>query len=315
MSQFKSRTPEIESKREISQSEAKTMASSAAEQLGWSERRNVEVQQAINNALARTAKCRQVIPRGRQKLGERGVVVRTIVPGPPFAFAADTITTPVNIWVGLQIDDLHMEDDSEVIDIIKTAAANLGSIEDVEIVAGAAGVPFGGNRVPRIPAPTPRTRLNLVPAAGGTAIAAAAPMVAPDAGGEPTALELVTAIARGMNVLEAGRPGEYGLLLHHRLVRTLASQWNPGGPPFFQQLPPLLGSDKIAGTNALDDTLAVGAVAGILFRLEPPAVDLVHTMPLTLSFGQRTPGQTLLRIEEDIAVRILDPLAVRHILY
>jgi hypothetical protein len=285
------------------------MARSARDQLGWSEQRLAAVQEAINNTLARTAKCRGVVPKGPKKTGERGVIVSTIAPGRPLAFAADTMATPVNIRSDLQIDDLHMEDDSEVISIVKAAATVLGTIEDVEIVAGTdPAAPFAPDRVPRNA--LARARLNLPGIGGNTRIAAVAP------GGRPTGLELVMAIESGLNALDAaGRPGDYGLLLHHRLVRILATPSAPGVPPLLEQLPPLLGSDKIAGTNALDGTFAVPLVAGILFRLEPPAVDVVHTMPPTLSVMQRTPGQTALRIEEDIVVRILDQAAVHHITY
>jgi hypothetical protein len=219
------------------------------------------------------------------------------------------MATPVNIRSDLQIDDLHMEDDSEVISIVKAAATVLGTIEDVEIVAGTdPAAPFAPDRVPRNA--LARARLNLPGIGGNTRIAAVAP------GGRPTGLELVMAIESGLNALDAaGRPGDYGLLLHHRLVRILATPSAPGVPPLLEQLPPLLGSDKIAGTNALNGAFAVPLVAGILFRLEPPAVDVVHTMPPTLSVMQRTPGQTALRIEEDIVVRILDQAAVHHITY
>jgi hypothetical protein len=43
------------------------MARSARDQLGWSEQRLAAVQEAINNTLARTAKCRGVVPKGPKK--------------------------------------------------------------------------------------------------------------------------------------------------------------------------------------------------------------------------------------------------------
>jgi hypothetical protein len=54
------------------------------------------------------------------------------------------------------------------------------------------------------------------------------------------------------------------------------------------------------GRSALDGTFAAGQIGAILFRLDPAAMDLVHTMlPIVTVLGTAV-GSTDLRIEEEI---------------
>ena len=59
------------------------MATSARDLLGWTEQRWTAVEEAARKALARTAKCRQVIPIGAEQIGAKGVVISTIAAGTP----------------------------------------------------------------------------------------------------------------------------------------------------------------------------------------------------------------------------------------
>ena len=82
-----------------------------------------------------------------------------------------------------------------------------------------------------------------------------------------------------------------------------------------QEVEGLIGTSEIAGTSALDGTFAAGNIGGILFRLEPAAIDLVHTQLPTITVLGRTGASTDLRVEEEVVVRILDTLAVQPIAY
>ena len=54
------------------------MATSARELVGWTDQRWTAVEEAAKKALARTAKCRQVIPIGAEQIGAKTVVIPTI---------------------------------------------------------------------------------------------------------------------------------------------------------------------------------------------------------------------------------------------
>jgi hypothetical protein len=102
------------------------------------------------------------------------------------------------------------------------------------------------------------------------------------------------------------------LLLHSRLFAALVA-FAPGGAPYLQQVEQVIDSSEIAGTSALENV--AGRVCGILVRLEPAAVDLVQTARPTVTVLGRAGGQTELRVEEDVVIRILDQLAIHHIVY
>jgi hypothetical protein len=74
----------------------------------------------------------------------------------------------------------------------------------------------------------------------------------------------------------------------------------------------LIGTSEIVGTSALDK-VGKGAVCGVLFRLEPGAMDLVQTQLPTVTVLERTGGKTKLSVEEEIAFRVLDDKAIVQI--
>ncbi len=297
------------------------MPNSTREALGWSEERWTKVKGATEQAVARTAKCRQVVPKGPEQIGEKSVVVPQVRVAPPLGYDADVIATPVHVFVNLQLDDPHVDDELAVIRLVEASAASLGVLEDQEVIQGGpARAPRAGGAPPqsgRVPRNTGLTRAQFSnPAGAFTNIAAAAAPVGGAAGGIPTGNELLTAIATAKAALEAAeRPGTCGLLLHPRLLAILGLPPVAGATPLIQQVEQIIGSSEIVGTSALDGTFAPNAVAAILFRLEPPAVDTVHTMLPTLTFLGRNNGNSNLQIEEEIAVRILDQTAIHHIEY
>jgi hypothetical protein len=135
-------------------------------------------------------------------------------------------------------------------------------------------------------------------------------------GALPNGQQIVTAIAAAAADLKnAGRPGPCGLLLHNHLLAVLRVPPVAGAAPLIQQVEQLIGSSEIAGTSALDGSLVAGRVCGILFRLKPAAADIVHTQKPTVTVLGRTGGQTDLRIEEEIVVRVMDQTAVHRIEY
>ena len=235
--------------------------------------------------------------------------------------------------------------------LVESAAAQLGFREDNYVIQSISPVP-ATTKEPAAPASAPalpqgsgsflrfpelrRVRLNKSQTgARQTAIGAA--------GAAPTATQIVEAVRKAQAELETvGRPGPSGLLLHSRLFATLLDL-APGGAPYLQHVEHLIDSSEIAGTSALDggkdgqkegkrsnaadkesnaadkESNAADRVCGILFRLEPAAFDLVQTARPTVTVLERssgqTGGQTSLRVEEDVVVRILDQLAIHHIVY
>lgn len=302
------------------------MATSARQLVGWTDARWAIVQEAFDKAFAGTAKCRQVVPKGPDMIGETSVDVPTIAAGPPFAYGPATTASPIHLYVDLTLDDEYAGNEAAITRLIGAASAQLGVLEDQEIVQGSAPAPAALALAPVLAPPAagaPRPRLARIARNPGLARAqlnvapAGAVLTAIGAGGaNPTGAQLATAISTAVGALEnAGRPGPYGLLLHNMLVATLRQPLIAGGAPVLQHVEQLIGSGEVAGTSALDSSLAANAVCGILFRLEPPGIDLVHTQQPTITVLGRTAGQTELRVEEEIVVRILDPQALHHITY
>ncbi len=259
------------------------------QELGWSTGRVNAVQEAASRSIARTAKCRRVIPKGPQMIGHKSVPVPQIANIAPLQYGTDIVATPIHIWVDVDIDDQHINDEQAVIDLIEASGAQLGRLEDEEIIQGnsiaapAANAPWGQqlrNNALR------RFQFNAKPnPAAVTNIAAAAR--------RPTGLELLTAITTSKDALEgAGRPGECGLLLHNSLYGILGLPLVAGAPPLIHQVEEIIEGNQMTGTSALDGTFNAGQTAAILFRLEPHAVDLVHTMLPTVTFLGRSNGQT-----------------------
>ena len=296
------------------------MATSARELLGWTEQRWTAVEETVSKALARTAKCRRVIPIGAEQIGAKGVVIPTIGTGTPIAYGQETMATPIQIFVNATLSDQN-GDEAAVFRLVESAAAQLGFAEDQEVIQGPPSVPDPQKgrlaRNPALARATLNAKFEEPPLVTRTSI--------PDSEGKktpegktrpaPTAAEIAKAVRIAQGELEtAGRPGPCGLLLHSRLFAALHDP-APGGAPYLQHVEQLIDSSEIAGTSALDGSNVVGQVCGILFRLDPPAVDLVQTARPTVTVLGRSDGQTDLRVEEDVVIRILDRLAIHHIVY
>jgi hypothetical protein len=239
-------------------------------------------------------------------------------PNPAFAhLGPDRIASPVHLYVDIQIDDARL-DDANVVDVVGTAAAQLGDLEDGEIIMGAqvgGPLPAGTGQVLRNPALWQhRAQLNATVGLAFTQIPGG-----PAGGGPrgwPTGAELLDAIDDGMLSLNGvHRPGPCGLLLYTRLHTILGSAPVPGGAPFMQQVEERIMSSEIAATLALSGQRVPGETAAVLFRLRPPAFDIVYTMRPTLTFLGRNAGLTSLRIEEELVVRIRDQAAIHHLVY
>jgi hypothetical protein len=286
------------------------MPAPGEEILGWTEERWQAVQEALEKALSNTAKCRQVIPEGPDMIGHRSVVVPNIAGAPPIAYGPDTIATPVQIYVDVALDDQHAEIEADIIRLISAAAAQVGTLEDAEIVQGGVGPVLGPGfgRVPR--------NVGLARLAAQAPVGAPAPVPIGAGGASPNGAQLFAAITNAVAALEAaGRAGQFALLLHNSLMAILRQPRGAGGVALIQEVEGLIGSDKIAGTSALDGTFVPPGIGAILFRLEPPAMDIVYTALPTLTVMGRAAGLTNLRVEEDIVLRILEPAAVQRIAY
>jgi uncharacterized linocin/CFP29 family protein len=291
------------------------MATSARELVGWTDQRWTAVEEATRKALARTAKCRQVIPIGAEQIGAKTVIIPTIAPGVPIAYGLDTVASPIKIFVNATLNDQIADDEAAVCRLVESAAAQLGFEEDQLVIQGVPPVLAAGRgRLPRNPGLPSTPTLNAkVPAPKGGGFATDTSIGAK--GAAPTAAQIVTAVRTAKGELEtAGRPGPCGLLLHSRLFAELADL-TAGGARYIEQVERLIDSSEIAGTSALDGSNVGGRVCGILFRLEPPAIDLVQTARPTVTVLERSGGQTQLQVEEDVVIRILDQLAIHHIVY
>jgi hypothetical protein len=295
------------------------MATSAREIVGWTNQQWAAVEDAVGKALARTAKCRLVVPMGPDQIGERAVVVPHISAGAPLRYDADTIASPVHVYVNVRLDDDHADNGAAVLRLIAAGASQLGALEDVEIVQGA---PVGGA------GPPGRVIRNVVlagervglharrDAAMIAAVGAGTTAIGAGGGAVPTGQQIITAIATAIADLETvDRPGPCGLLLHNRMLRVLHVPPVAGAAPLVPLVEQLIGSSEIAGTSALDGSLVPGNVCGILLRLEPAAIDLVQTQKPAVTVLDRVNGQINLRIEEEIVVRMTDQTAVHRIVY
>jgi hypothetical protein len=291
------------------------MATSTQELLGWTDKLAQAVQEAVEKALAGTAKCRQAVPKGPDQIGAKAVAVPDTIAGAAgIGYGADRIVTPVQIFSLSTLDDEHAQNEADVIRLMAMAAAQLGVQEDLAIIHGLGG--------PAAPAGTGRVLVSALPLLAAAAVPTAAvvidpaPVGASPAGSSPTGDELYAAVAHAVANLEtAGRPGHYGLLVHNNLMATLRQPRIVGGVPMIQEVEGLIGTSQIVGTSALDGRYAAGAVGGILFRLEPAAMDLVHTLlPRVVVLG-RAGGITNLRLEEEIVLRVLDSNAIQPIIY
>ncbi len=115
------------------------MATSARELVGWTEQRWTAVEEAAKKALARTAKCRQVIPIGAEQIGAKTVLVPTITTEEPedlIAYGPETVTSPIQIFVDAALDDQIADDEAAVCRLVEFAAAQLGLEEDKAVIEG-----------------------------------------------------------------------------------------------------------------------------------------------------------------------------------
>ena len=261
-----------------------------AELSGWSDERWAAVTEAIDRAVAGAAVCRHVVPEAPAPDGGRNISYPAIAAGgPPFVLAPDTVAGPIQIFADLRLDDDHIDDEPAILRLVQTGAAYLGTLEDEEIILGAAPVPGGAAPPPRVPRNPALGRANIGPVVAGAPAIARTP-INPAAGvpGSPTAQELMAALTTAVAALEvAERSGPCGLLLQSELLAVLRIPPFAGAPPAVQQVEELIRSSEIAGTGVLisPGAAAAGAsdVGGVLFRLEPPAVDLVRSKPSTFN--------------------------------
>jgi len=254
------------------------------------------------------------VPKGPDQIGEKAVVVPNIriEMGAPLRYGTNGIATPVHLYVDIQLDDQHVDDEAAILGLIEAGASQLGALEDFEII-------HGGANDPPAPAFGVRTARNSNPAfLRGQALRApgggSGTEIHVEGGDLPTGQEIIPAITEAIARLETvGRPGPYGLLLHNRLLAALRVPAVAGASPLVHQVEQLIGSSEIAGTSAFRASLERGNVCGILLRLEPAAIDLVQTQRPTLTVLGRANGLTDLRIEEEIVVREADRTAVHFL--
>jgi hypothetical protein len=280
----------------------------ATTEIDWKDQKFID---AIQKSLADTANCRRLFP---QPLNPQpgavvtSVTVPTMAPGPPLSYGPDQVESTVQVFIDVDVDEQqHAGDMPTVINLIAAGGTALGALEDKTILQGTGGAkPAGRARQAKLPVGS----LHKVKGAGSTAIGAAA------AHKRPTGTEITRAVSTAMAELEnADRPGIYGLILQNELLATLKLAVVAGGGPEINAVEQLIGGNQIAGTSALDRTFTKGEVCGVLFRLSPQAVDLVQTQAPSLKVLGKTKGITNLRVEEDIAIRVLDPEAVHYLEY
>jgi hypothetical protein len=274
------------------------MTATARELVGWSEERWIALQAAVDHTLASTAKCRQVVPKGAELIGAKTVPI-TMVEGDsatPYILKDET-TAPVYLSVPLEFDDQHASDEPGIQRLVESATALLGRREDTRILLAQEGAHRNAKLIP-----------------WGLAISKTFPGGQVGLGSkDPDATGVLKAIAEAMGRMDGNdRPGQCGLILANRLLTKLRQPVKAGDAPPLGQAEQLIGTNEIVGTSELDGDKK-DSVCGVLFRIEPPAVDLVHTQLPTITVTERTGGMTKLNVEEEIALRVLDINAVVQI--
>jgi hypothetical protein len=109
--------------------------------------------------------------------------------------------------------------------------------------------------------------------------------------------------------MEEAGPGPCRLLLANALAARLRLPARSGEAPAIQHVEQLIGTNDIVGTGAINQD----KLCGILFRVEPTALDIVRTQVATVTVLERSNGVTKLKLEEKIAVRVLDTAAIVQI--
>jgi hypothetical protein len=261
---------------------------------------------ALNRSLAANARCRSIIPKGIEQIGANTVTVPVLKTGDSLEYDNDKAQSTLHIYVKIVVDDQHVSDSVAVMRLIEAGGAALGAREDHGILHGPSGGP-----------PPPKhgdfAKRNPGLECGQIVSAAAVPST-PIGLGQPNGHRVLGAISLAKTSLDvAGRPGSYGLILHHSVAAALNIPPTAGAAPVIQAVEQIIGSNQITGTSALDGK--AGEVCGVLFRLAPPAIDLVQTRKPSLREFDRRAGETNLRVEEDIALRVLDPVALHYLRY
>jgi len=294
--------------------------------LDWRLIEPTTIQEKIAGRLAETAKSRQVVPKGPDSIGQQAVVVPTLLPGPPVQYGVERIVTPVHVYVDIMLNDQQATHPASLQNAIGSAAAQLGVIEDEEVLQGA----VGALPAPAVAPPLGRFARNVNLARDGIAggpgvVAALVPLpgpivIAAGPGVDPDGDLLNVAIINAVAQLQLrNRPGRLGLLVSHNLMATMqvARPAQPGGPPLIREVEARIGKTIVA-TSALAVPPGVGAppgICGVLLVLDPAAADVVHAQLPTVTVIGRAGGLTYLRVEEEIAVRLLDPTAIQTIQY
>jgi hypothetical protein len=298
--------------------------------LEWKLNEPTAIQEKIAGRLAETAKSRQVVPKGPDSIGRQAVVVPTLLPGPPVQYGAERIVTPVHVYVDIMLNDQQAAHPASFQNAIGSAAAQLGVIEDEEVLQGAVGALPAPAPPPAAAPPLGRFARNVNLARDGIAggpgvVAALVPLPGPTVilagpGVNPNGDQLNVAIINAVAQLQLrNRPGRLGLLVSHNLMATmqLARPTVPGGPPLIREVEARIGKTIVATSAlALPPVLpALPGICGVLLLLDPAAADVVHTQLPTVTVLGRAGGLTYLRVEEEIAVRLLDPTAIQTIQY
>ena len=112
------------------------MPNAGHELVAWTPAQWEEIENGLRLALDETAKCRLVVPSGREQIGEKSVAVPTIALGATISYGPDTIATPVQIYQDAALDDHHPAEIEDVLRLVGVAAAQLGVLEDQEIIQG-----------------------------------------------------------------------------------------------------------------------------------------------------------------------------------
>jgi hypothetical protein len=222
----------------------------------------------------------------------------------------------VHVYVDIMLNDQQATHPASLQNAIGSAAAQLGVIEDEEVLQGAVGALPAPAPPPAAAPPLGRFARNVNLARDGIAggpgvVAALVPLpgpivIAAGPGVDPDGDLLNVAIINAVAQLQLrNRPGRLGLLVSHNLMATmqLARPTQPGGPPLIREVEARIGKTIVA-TSALAVPPVVlpalpGIICGVLLLLDPPAADVVHTQLPTVTVIGRAGGLTYLRVEEE----------------
>lgn len=236
--------------------------------------------------LAETAKSRQVVPNGPDSIGQQAVVVPTLLPGPPVQYGAERIARPVHVYVDIMLNDQQAAHPASIQNALGSAAAQLGVIEDQEVLQGTVGAPPAPAPPPAAAPSRGRFARNVNLARDGIAggpgvVPALVPLLGPPIGigagpgVNPDGDRLNVAIIAAVAALQvANRPGRLGLLVSHNLMATMQvpRPTVPGGPPLIREVEARIGKTIVATSAlALPPVVlpALPGIGGVLLLLDP----------------------------------------------